>query len=105
VSELACDRCGRSLLVHEDVRYKVEMRVWAAYDPMEISEASLAGRDLDAEIKRLLAACENRTAEELEAEVWKKLDFDLCLRCHKEFLQNPLPRREGGEDPPSPSLQ
>jgi hypothetical protein len=93
MSDLACDRCGRSLLAFEDVRYKLEIKVYAAYDPLEISEKELEERDHDAEIKRLIELMEKRDQDELEAEVYKEFAFDLCLRCQKEFVKEPLPRR------------
>lgn len=91
---IVCDRCDRSLLVHEDVRYEVLIRVTAAYDPLELSADALKGAaDLDDEIRRLTRAVEGRTAEDLEAEVFKEFRFDLCLRCQREYLQAPLPPR------------
>jgi hypothetical protein len=103
MTDLACDRCGRSLLVDEDVRYEVKIEVWAAYDPMEISREALEGRDLDEDIRRLVAACEDRSADELEAEVHKSFRFDLCLRCQREFVRDPLGNeieRPPAQDPP-----
>ncbi len=93
MSDLACDRCGRSLLAFEDVRYKLEMRVYAAYDPLELTRKELEEGDHAAEIKRLIELAEKRDAEELENEVFKVFNFDLCLRCQREFLKDPLPRR------------
>ena len=93
MSDLACDRCGRSLLAFEDVRYKLEIKVYAAYDPLELTKQALEETDHDAEIKRLIEVLEKRDPEELEAEVHKELSFDLCLRCQKEYLKDPLPRR------------
>lgn len=95
MSDLACDRCGRSLLVFEDVRYEVVIRVTAAYDPMELDLDTVARADVGAELERLAAAVGKKTAEELEAEVWKEFKFDLCGRCQREYLKDPLPRREG----------
>jgi hypothetical protein len=93
VSDLACDRCGLSLLANEDVRYKLEIKCWAAYDTLELSPGELRTRDFDAEIKRLVEQCEKQSTEELEAQVYKEWTFDLCLRCQREFLRDPLPRR------------
>lgn len=97
MSDLACDRCGRSLLVFEDVRYEVVIRVTAAYDPMELDLDDIAKADLSAELRRLTAAVGKKTAEELEAEVWKEFKFDLCGRCQREYLKDPLPRRTGDD--------
>ncbi|MBI3725476.1 hypothetical protein HY251_16220 [bacterium] len=93
MSELGCDRCGRSLLAFEDVRYKLEIKVYAAYDPLELSPRALRETDFDAEIERLVEACDGLSQEDLESSVWKALTFDLCLRCQREFLKDPLPRR------------
>ena len=93
MSDLACDRCERSLLVHEDVRYEVVIRVTAAYDPMELDLDDIARADVSAELQRLAAAAGKKTAQELEDEIWKELRFDLCGRCQREFLKDPLPRR------------
>ncbi|MBX3466943.1 MAG: hypothetical protein KF878_08595 [Planctomycetes bacterium] len=93
MSDLACDRCGRSLLVFEDVRYEVVIRVTAAYDPLELDLDTIAKADVSAELERLARAVGKKTAQELEDEVWKELKFDLCGRCQREYLKDPLPRR------------
>jgi hypothetical protein len=93
MSDLACDRCGRSLLVFEDVRYEVVIKVTAAYDPMELDLDAVANASVSDELERLRGAIERKTAEELEAEVFKQFEFDLCGRCQREFLKDPLPRR------------
>ena len=93
MSELACDRCDRSLLAFEDVRYEVTIQVKAAYDPMEIVPGGEPA-DLQDEIAKLVEASEGMSADELEATVWKEFKFDLYLRCQREFIANPLPPRE-----------
>ena len=93
MSDLACDRCGRSLLVFEDVRYEVVITVTAAYDPMELDLDAVASASVSDELERLRGAIEKKSPEELEAEVWKRFEFDLCGRCQREFLKDPLPRR------------
>lgn len=96
---LVCDRCDRTLLVDEDVRYKVEIRVYAAYDPLELDLDAIAKADVSAELDRLRQLIERKSAEELEDEVFKLLQFDLCPRCQREYLRDPLPRRAAA--PPS----
>lgn len=93
MSDLACDRCGRSLLAFEDVRYKLEIKVYAAYDPLELTRRELEEGDHAAEIARLIAVAEKRDEDELEAEVYKEFAFDLCMRCQKEYVKDPMPRR------------
>ena len=82
---LGCDRCGKSLLVDEEVRYLARVEVVAAYDPPELTKQDLE-RDFDAEIRRLVRAVEGRDARELEEEVAAVRRFDLCPPCRKAFL-------------------
>jgi hypothetical protein len=96
MSDLACDRCGRSLLAFEDVRYKLEIKVYAAYDTLELTPRELLETDHEAEIERLIEVASKRDPEELESEVYKEFSFDLCLRCQKEYLKSPLPPRPEG---------
>lgn len=97
MSDLACDRCNRSLLVFEDVRYEVVIRVTAAYDPMELDLDAIEQADVGAELERLKGVIGRKTAEELEAEIFKEFKFDLCGRCQREYLKAPLtPRTEPG---------
>lgn len=93
MSDLACDRCNRSLLVFEDVRYEVVIRVTAAYDPMELDLDAVEQADVSAELERLKGVIGKKTAEELEAEIFKEFKFDLCGRCQREYLKAPLPPR------------
>jgi hypothetical protein len=95
VSALACDRCDTSLLANEDVRYEVLIRVTAAYDPMELNLDAIAEADVSDELERLKQVIEDKTEEELEAEVYKEFKFDLCMRCQREYLADPL----GGAKP------
>ena len=88
-----CDRCDGSLLVKEDVRYEVEITVKAAYDPMELNLDAMSQASVSDELERLRKVIESKTADELEAEVYKKLSFDLCLTCQREFLRDPLGAR------------
>ena len=84
-----CDMCGKPLLSDEDVRYVVKIEVYAAYDPMEITEEDL-DRDHKKEIADLLSQMEDMDPEELEEGVYKRMRFDLCAACHRRYLANPL---------------
>lgn len=68
----------------------VEILVYAAYDPMEITREDLAG-DLRGQMKELIKRLENRDPKELEDEVARHLRFNLCPPCQKKYLQNPVP--------------
>ncbi len=96
-----CDMCGKTLLSDEDVRYVVKIEVFAAADPMEITEDDLK-KDHHKEIADLLDQMEDMDPQELEDGVYKKLRFDLCAACQRKYLANPLalkaPREAGWTD-------
>ena len=84
-----CDRCGKGLLIGEDVRYEMTIEIKSAYDQMEITRADL-NKDFNDEILNLLNKMKHKTQQELEDEVYKLFKFDLCMECQKEMLKNPL---------------
>ena len=87
--KLACDRCGKTLLLDEDVRYKARIEVYAAYDPMELTTDDLTA-DHEAEMRRLLRRLESQDPEAVQDTVYRKMEFDLCPACQAAFLSNPL---------------
>ena len=86
---LVCDACGATLLIGEDVRYVLEIEGFAAYDPMEITRQDLE-RDLEAEMKSLLDSMSGLSAEEAQDQVHRAFRFDLCPRCWKRYIRDPL---------------
>ena len=90
MADFCCDMCGKPLLVDEDVRYILKVEVFAAYDPMELTEDDLKADRLK-EIRELVKRMEQMDPKELEEQVYKKLTFDLCPACRKKYLKNPLP--------------
>jgi len=89
VDGISCDGCGAGLLIDDDVRYLVKIEVFAAYDPMEISREDLA-RDPRSEMDRLLEKMRFMDPQELEDQVYKRLQLDLCPRCQRAYLRDPL---------------
>ena len=86
---LTCDRCGKNLLIDESVRYTVRIEVFAAYDPMELTDDDLA-KDHDAEIKKLLQKIQGMSEEEMMDSVYRRIVGDLCPPCQKQYLDDPL---------------
>jgi hypothetical protein len=82
---LSCDRCGKSLLVDEEVRYLARVEIVAAWDPPEMTRADLE-RDFDAEIRRLVRAMEKGDAKAMEEEVAAVRRFDLCPPCRRALV-------------------
>lgn len=89
MEHLYCDMCGKPLLLDEDVRYEVKIEVYAAYDPMEMTEEDLE-EDFEEEIHELIEEMKDIDEDELEEGVYKSFKFDLCAACHKIYLQDPL---------------
>ena len=95
---LVCEMCGKTLLVDEDVRYIIDIRVYAAYDPMEITEEDLQ-KDHIAEMQRIIEILEKRDPQEVQDEVFKQMVFHICPDCRKRYLKTPLPSPPNPEKP------
>ncbi|MDE0960991.1 MAG: hypothetical protein OSB09_09440 [Planctomycetota bacterium] len=89
---LSCDRCNKSLLIDEDVRYQVHIVVQAAYDPMEITKEDLK-KSNPGSWSALMRQLEKLTEQEAQDQVHREFRFDLCPPCQKLYLANPLPER------------
>ncbi len=74
---------------HGSLRYVAKIEVFAAYDPLEITFEDLT-RDHTREIHDLLRQCAGMTEEELMQDVYVRFEFDLCRRCQRAYLKNPL---------------
>ena len=96
---ISCDRCGEGLLIEEDVRYRLKVELVAAYDPLEITSADLE-RDLESEIRATIAALENVNPTRIARDVAFRGEYDLCLKCQREFLADPVfrPIEDQGSD-------
>ncbi len=86
-----CDMCGKPLLVDEETRYVVKIEVYAAYDPMELTEDDI-NEDHSDELCRLCEQMEAMDPDEAEDSVYRTFQLDLCPECQKDYLKNPLPR-------------
>ncbi|HNR29622.1 MAG TPA: hypothetical protein PKI11_01920 [Candidatus Hydrogenedentes bacterium] len=83
-----CDGCGAEI-PRQALRYTVAIDVRAAYDEIEVHLADLI-RDHRAEILALLERMRQRDPQEVEDQVYKRFQFDLCPACHRAYLRDPL---------------
>lgn len=83
-----CDRCGQPM-EEGALRYEAHIKVFAAYDPLEISFEDLE-KDHSAELEQIAAQCRDKTEDELMRDVYVELRFDLCPACQHSYLMNPL---------------
>jgi hypothetical protein len=84
----SCDLCGHQLV---DRRYVVKLEVYPAFDPDELTEDELDTDNLQAVAEQIheMEITGQQTFEDCGT---KQFRFDLCPRCHKKFLQDPLAR-------------
>lgn len=83
-----CDGCGADL-PRGALRYSVSIAVRAAYDEIEIGLMDLV-RSHREEILRLIERLKHRDPKEIEEQIYKGFNFDLCPTCQQAYLRNPL---------------
>lgn len=83
-----CDMCGKPLLTEEDIRYVVKIEVYTACDAMDVDADMDDEENMDEEGEG--SDDEIDPAEMLENGEYKTFRFDLCTKCHKKYLQDPL---------------
>ena len=83
----SCDVCGCQL---DDRRFVVKLEAFPAFDPDQLSPADLDADHL-AEVAQQLASSdgEEEVADDCET---KSFRFDLCPRCHRRYVRDPLGR-------------
>jgi hypothetical protein len=84
---VTCDYCHREIVPGVHDRFVVKMEVYAATDLAELTDADLDQDHLEALAEQLEESCPE--ADEL-APAFKNMRFDLCQKCHKRFLRDPL---------------
>jgi hypothetical protein len=87
----SCDLCKRDLDPEEDLRYVVKMEVYAAFDPV-VTDDEDDDRDHLQEIQDILERLEDAENDQIGDDVYQQLRFDLCPKCRRKFLRNPLGR-------------
>lgn len=83
-----CDLCGQEL---GDQRFVVKIEVYPAFDPEEVGEEILDADHLQ-EISEVLQEMDETGNRQLDDCGAKGFRYDLCPRCHKKFLRDPLGR-------------
>jgi hypothetical protein len=87
-----CDLCGNAMAPHE--HYVVRIDVFADPTIPAMTAADLeAGNDDD--LARLLEKMKNMSAEELQDQVHRRVEFRICKACHAPYLANPLGKPRG----------
>jgi hypothetical protein len=83
-----CELCGRLIPPH--AHYVVRIDVFADPSIPEISSADLEEADLQKAMDDLLEEMKQFTSEELEEQVFRRFEYQICRPCQIRFLGNPL---------------
>jgi len=86
---LVCDRCSTELVPGKGNFYVVKIGAVADPSPPSIDEEDL-DKDLRREILQLIEEMRNLSRQELLDQVYRRVTIFLCLRCHTEWVENPL---------------
>ena len=95
---LTCDVCYEGLLLEQDVRYVLKIEGYAAYDPLELTREDLR-RDLESELRGVIKRLETKDKDEAQDEVHRAFSYDLCPRCWKQYLKDPLASARHADSP------
>ena len=79
-----CEFCGQELARPEQA-YRLKIEMYADPSPPEITEADLAGRDFEAEMRELIEQMADLDPAEAEAEVYESYLFTLCGACRRRL--------------------
>jgi hypothetical protein len=97
--EYRCDGCGK-IMQPGELRYTVTIDVRAAYDTLEVSLMDLV-RNHRQEILDLLERLRGQDIQQVEDQIYKHFQRDLCPACHRGYIANPLqfePESRGAEE-------
>ena len=83
-----CDICGTPVPPH--AFYVVRIDVFADPAIPAISTEELEEMDPDKTFADLIEQMKHMTAEELQDQVHRRIEFKICGRCQPLFLANPL---------------
>lgn len=84
----SCDLCGQRM---GDRRFVVKLEVFAAFDAEQINEEDLDVDNLQevAEMIQEMEITGNSNSDDCSS---KHFRFDLCTKCHRRFVNDPLGR-------------
>lgn len=89
----SCDRCKRMIDPEDELRYVVKLEVCAAMEPVDAADLE-DDRDHLLEVQEILERLEADEDDNIGDDVYQKKQFDLCPRCYREYIKNPLGREQ-----------
>ena len=88
----SCDRCKRELDPEDDLRYVVKMEIYAEMEPLDCDELE-DDRDHLLELHEILERSDDAESELIGDDIYQKKRYDLCSKCYKEFIKQPVGRQ------------
>ena len=85
---ILCDLCDRPISPHG--HYIVRIDVFADPDMPAVTSEEMAEADYQQAMKELIEQMKGMSAEELQDQVHRRMEFKLCRPCQMRFLANPL---------------
>ena len=89
-TRILCDRCG--LAVPREAHYRVRIDIVADPSVPDLTTEELEETDFDWKVGQLLDEMKDASAEELEDDVAKRLEYRVCRSCRRALIRNPLGR-------------
>jgi uncharacterized lipoprotein len=89
VIRFECDKCSRRLSPNDAHRFIVKIEAFAASGPMTMSTTDME-RDHVGEMESLIQELNSANPDDVEDLTYRSFRYDLCSRCHRAFLANPL---------------
>lgn len=84
---VTCSICGRQVLVHDSYVVRVDVFAEPTTPPLDTTDEQ---NDPKVVLPALMKQIASMSAEELQDQVHRRMEFRLCGRCQREFLANPL---------------
>lgn len=85
---VVCDMCGRRVEPHG--HYVVRVEVFADPTMPATTSDEIEEKDFEGGMKALMEQMKGMSAEELQDQVYRKMEFRLCFDCRGVYLANPL---------------
>jgi hypothetical protein len=82
-----CHMCGR--MIPQGAHYEVRIEIFADPSMPPMTSDEVEAIDPQA-MAKLIEQMKDMTGQELQDQVYRKFEFQLCRPCQIEFLVNPL---------------
>lgn len=91
-----CDLCGQAIAPHEHYLVRIDVLADPSTPPLSTAGMKSLSEGGSDELAALMQQLKEFSAEQLQDQVHRRMEFVLCASCQRKFLDNPLglPRRQ-----------